>query len=488
MFKKLVGAEMLRLLFLVFAIYAFHYCLRVWSSSNLGDSDAAQAISLDILRIGYDGGVGPLYTWLLYFSVHLFGYSVSSFLLVKYIVVIFIYLVFYYSYLVFSSDRLHAFLASFSLGSLYFLMWRLHEVMTDRLLTTLITSVCFYLFFSKKKKNSDWLSVVAFGFFIGLGLLTEVYFLIQILAFVFLVAFATSGWTLREITLSVFFGVALSFPFWNWLFLTGEVSQFLLGVKIWQADYSWGWNAIRTAVLHPLYVLSPAVLVLLPLALGRKKIDSADAGVRNLKTLCQYLFICLLIWVFVFGFLAPAKNTEAHTAMSIFLPLLILIFVRLETIGRSVKALFLVLCVFPVVAIFFRVGNLLIEEPFCKNCRWSIPYKELAAEVRNHYVLEGSPWLCSTDVDLVANLKIHLPNLKYSSGLCGDSDAYIQIENESQLDHAQFDSMTCHVSGQSVLMKIQWAQPHWPLNREKRERYSFWRLTSNLKRKINCEN
>ena len=485
MIQKILQSEKNTLLVSLLLVYGFHFLIRIFAAQNFGDSDGYQALASSFLKVGYQPGSGPFYTWLLYFVVNLLGYSVASFLVLKYALIFCIYFLFYFLYLVFSSNKRWALWASLSLGSCYFLMWRVHEVMTDKLLTTCLSLMIILYYFSYRRMgNSSW-RVWGLGALFGAGFLTEMYIFFVVSSIALIGLRRDSGWRKIEIFQALFIGAVISIPFYFWLFEVGHFSSFVIGINSYDRNIDAYWRDLKLAVLHPVYVLSPALLIFLPFFLFKKREEiAADANLSDVGEFVNFLGLCCLSWILFFGFLFPAKNNEVLSALPVFLPALVLVILKLEDRDIGSLKMILILSILPVVAIFFRFGNLLVHEPFCRNCRWAIPYDKLAMEIKDCISPNTDFTIYSKNVNLLANLKRHYPNVNYI--IENDWDAklhtpssghHLYLNDETLLKAGVMtEASSMAVLNNQKLLVIKWAEPYFRYSKYP-DRLSSWHLT-----------
>ena len=477
------------LMLYVLLVYGFHFLLRVFAFDNFGDSDGYEALILDTLEFGYVASGGPLYTWILHFIVGIFGFNVASFLIFKYLMVIAIYYLCYLIYLFFSSSKKWAVVASLSIGSCYFMIWRLHEVMTQRLLTTLIGMLILFCYFYCAKSKIGFFQSVSMGILIGFGLLTECYILVVIFSLLFTSIFYDGEWSGGKFTVALIVGGLVSMPFYAWLVATGQFWQFFLGAGQFVSLQDNYLSYFRSAILHPLYVVSPALILFAPFFYAKKIPDNSDSALLTHAHLINYFLWCYAIWVLFFGLFFPLKNNEVQAALPVFLPVLIILFLELESRAVNLKILFFILCIFPIISIIFRAGNLLILDPFCRNCRWAVPYDGLAKSIENCIHRNDKLIVYSHNVDILSNLKrYHNKRIysiidKYESVQKFDVDGnYLFIEDISS--GSNFD---IELRRNSSIIEISWKQPYLNFSRMF-DRVSKWRIISGEKVDISCVN
>jgi len=477
--KKFFKSEKNVLIGGVILVYGFHFLIRVLSHQNFGDSDANDALLTNSLRWAYQADAGPLYSWLLYVAMSVVGYSVTSFLLVKYACAALICWVIFKFYLIFSANKKFALLTAFSVGSCYFMMWRLHEVMTYRLLTTLMFVTLSYAYFAMRSMRV-WVRIGVLAGLFGLGFLTEIYVVVALAAMLVLSLDRRTGWAVHEVLLSALLGLALAFPFFEWLYQGALFTQYI----------GWGgrvdiWDELRRAISYPIYVLSPAVFLFLPFLFRRgdsfrsflgKVITPAHSNENHLG---KYLLTCYVLWVVLFGLFLPSAMVGPQSALPIFLPVLILLFQRLEAAKIKMLWIAVVLSLLPATAAYFRVGNLLVLDKFCTNCRWAIPYDKLAKSIEGCMAGRQNTTIQSHSADILANLKQFIPaaNFVLLGGVITpltDSEAVNSIIIEEALPKTD-DASKQSSTARTTHLQTKWHPPY--LSTHAYDRFSYWDVT-----------
>ena len=142
------------------------------------------------------------------------------------------------------------------------------------------------------------------------------------------------------------------------------------------------------------------------------------------RPLLQFLgWYALISYVLLFiaGMVVSYVGYTNHDLLSFMPPVLVLLFALIYLIKPSAEemrrwaVISLAIIVFAFAA---RVANMFVMEPFCKICRWGIPYQELAAQMRQAGFREGR--ILALDSDLAGNLRLYFPNariaIRYADG------------------------------------------------------------------------
>jgi hypothetical protein len=361
------------------------------------------------------------------------------------------------------------------------MMWRLHEVMTYRLLTTLMFVTLSYAYFVMRE-TCTLVRVGVLGVLLGLGFLTEIYVIVALMAMVVLSWRQRAGWAVHEVIFAALLGLVVALPFFEWLYQEG----------VWMQYIGWGgrvdiWDDLRRAILYPAYILSPAIFLLLPFLFRRRdgfhaimgKVITHTHGSENY--LGKYLLACYVIWVGLFGLFFPSAMVAPQSALPIFLPVLIFLFQKLEAVKIKILWVAIALSLLPVTAAYFRVGNLLILDSFCTNCRWAIPYGKLATVIEGCTVGAQRITIQSHSADTLANLKQFIPaaNFVLLDGAPTPVIGYA-MANDITIEDAQPESNVKSdrkpsLSERTTHLKIKWQPPY--LLMHARERFSYWDVT-----------
>jgi hypothetical protein len=291
--------------------------------------------------------------------------------------------------------------------------------------------------------------------------------------------FECGNWSGKKIALSLIVGLLISLPYFSWLFLMDQFWQYFAGGSqsvLYEHSYL---LALRAALLHPLYVISPAIFLFGALLFSSKNYQyKHEVFLLSDIFLIRYFVLCYCLWASFFGLLFPSRNNEVQAALPVFLPVLIIVFIKLESRLVKLCKIIIFLCILPIVSIFFRVGNLLIYEPFCRNCRWGIPYEGLAESLSDCFKKYDKLIIYSSNVDILSNLKRfhtktiykHFENLEPVNSL-GLSDHYLFIEDASDDINLEME-----LKRNQLLVAVGWKQPYLNFSTTY-NRTSRWRIS-----------
>ena len=99
------------------------------------------------------------------------------------------------------------------------------------------------------------------------------------------------------------------------------------------------------------------------------------------------------------------------------LPALVLLFALIYLVEPSAEEMrrwAVVSFAIIVFAFAARLANMYVMEPFCKICRWGIPYQDLASKMRLSGFQNGR--IVAFDSDLAGNLRLYFPRARIEIG------------------------------------------------------------------------
>ncbi|WP_281983410.1 glycosyltransferase family 39 protein [Azonexus hydrophilus] len=435
------------------AIYTFvHGTTRLIASKNLGEDDPLDNLLVQTLANGYTTEHGPLYNWLLWLLQQVMGPGPASFLVLKYSlltgVAAFIFLI---------TRRLTgspwwAFIAVESLAAVYQTFWRLHEGFTHRVGTMFLIMATLWAAI-QLAEHGRWRDTILFSLLIGLGLLSEHWFI------AFFVALLLAGSLQPRIRERLFSArllaclpltLLIASPYLLWL--SGEPQRLNELVAAYRPDLASHSPAgmlagARDALLLPILVLAPWIFIVPATFPGVwrglwQAPSPADGGANLLRWLRDMLVLQLFGLVLIKGLLFAHSNYAVHGLLPMFLPTVIWLTAKIsesQPSPRRIKAFMIILLAFTATAYGMRAGNLFVQEPFCSRCRWGIPYAELANDIRARGFSDGL--LITNSVHTGGNLRPYFPQARIeiagqSTGSIptGQSLAIVWTTNNGKLD------------------------------------------------------
>ncbi len=407
---------------------AVHLSARLLASRNLGEDDPFEAILSQTLQPGYQLTQPPLYNWLLWFVQQIVGYDVLGFLLIKYTLLIVTIVAVYLAASRIFQNKLWAVLTAESLSLLYNIAWRIHEGFTDIALAMCATVVCYWLYIRLVEKGT-LANSLALGSAAGLGALSHFSFVVF-----FTALFVASNlnrshrkvWTL-PILAACFASAALvvsPYAIWWITNFDGNFHAIYIGVLGPPSDVM-APGSLSNALQSPIRFLMPLgaiwlIVLVRSLPRGAKTFFAAAGDAQKTDVAASagddYAILagrCVLIcWIAVL-ISALAVGYSKHVPFQLMPLWLLAVFwvswwaSRVSTQEHQVRVFVQLMLAIAVVAFLARAANMFALEPFCKICRWGIPYAGLAQQLRERGVTEQA--IVTPDPELAGNLRRFFP-------------------------------------------------------------------------------
>lgn len=412
---------------LLIALYAaVHFGLRVWASPNLGEDDPLENILVQTLRLGYSLEQRPLYEWLLWIVQQVLGSGISSFLVVKYGLLLAMGGFLFAATRHVSGSAFWGFIAVEALVMIYPVFWRMHEGYTHLVVAMALSLATVWAFLQVfvRQRGSDF---AVLGGCLGLGALSEGSFLV--LAGAALLATLTDR-SLRARIVNPRFAVTVVVagtvlaPHALWLFWVWPDSMALVALwgRVWESTSGVSdlWQGLLEGILQPVLSLAPYVVFLAAIfpraflwpASSPSVPDSGDAAGR--RWLLRLLGIEGVLLLAYSMFMRPLDQMPVQDLLPMTLPAVIALTdqVRRNAPSRRRIAVFAgVALTMTILALVGRSANMFVHEPVCKICRWGVPYPELAKMIEAR--LTTSPaMIFSVSAEVGGNLRPYFPASK----------------------------------------------------------------------------
>jgi 4-amino-4-deoxy-L-arabinose transferase-like glycosyltransferase len=159
-------------LLLLALFVGLHMALRLATSPVLAIDDAREALLSQTFELGYLPRQPPLYNWMVWASVRLFGVSVATLTLCRYATLSVAYLFLYLSAAHVLEHRTLAMLAAFSLILMGPFSWDAHAELTHSLAALASASATFYALLRLERSGSA-LTYLGFGVALAAGFLSK---------------------------------------------------------------------------------------------------------------------------------------------------------------------------------------------------------------------------------------------------------------------------------------------------------------------------
>lgn len=410
---------------LVLAYSVAHVGARLLASGNLGENDALSLLNIQTLARGWELGQPPLHDWLIAALEPLTGPTVVPFQIVRYgsliVAAAFLFLIARRA----TGSNLWALLSVESLALIYQVSWRFHEGFTHPMVAMAAVAATFWALLRAADygRGRDF---ALLGAIVGVGLLSDFWYWLALAVIAVASAFdpyLRAGLGRARLALAIAVALMVASPFLSWLVET-EAHRQAIAAGITARLFSSPWplmaQGLSDAVVIPILYLSPLIFILPALfpriaslatlrptpMLGRADPDFERLFLRITAFACAALATGALI----FGF---ARYAE-HSVM----PLFLLTGVYLMMLARKacrgeheIRRLVFVAIALALVAFAGRLANMYGLQPFCKLCRWGVPYEAVANHVRGQGAAAGV--IVTVEQELAGNLRRHLPQARF---------------------------------------------------------------------------
>lgn len=244
-------------LILLLSYFAIHFIIRLSISTTLNHDESEQVMFTQELRWGY-GSQPPLFTWLAWGTFQIFGMSIATLTMLRWVVLGTTYLFVYLSGRIVLGDSARAAIASFSLLMIPSFTWQFIRDQSHTPLACALSAATFYVLLRALPRRSCanylWL-----GFVVGLGLLSKYNFVFVVVSFVLASCTFSQGRRLLfnwRILISIALAGVMVLPHFFWMldhlepireFLgrkMGSAVELSPGVKFLQAMTSLGGNLV----------------------------------------------------------------------------------------------------------------------------------------------------------------------------------------------------------------------------------------------------
>jgi hypothetical protein len=428
---------------------ALHVSARLIASYNLGEDDPFDAILTQTLALGYIPGRLPLYDWLVWLLGQVTGPGALRFQLLKYgLLTATCGFIFLSARRVMKGDVVWAFLSVEALALIYQISWRFHEGFTHAVGAMAAVAATFWAL-TRLGDSGRLRDYAVFGLCVGLGVLTVPTYWVYLAA---LIGAAMLQPALRAVLrrpaiwLSVGVAATIAAPHYVWLAGTPEGVGALLPHMVTSAKHGHWYLAlmgIRRAITEPIMYLSPLIF-LYPLffwgyfgAVRRTvRITPNRASEPDYEQLILHQTLFCLGALAVGALVWGINRYPTHDLMPLFLVTSVWLTALARKAARGPGELrrFVIMALsIAVFAFFARCANMYVLEPVCQICRWGIPYKELAGEIKK-LTADDRIGIRVFDNDLGGNLLRFFPkgNVDMALSIFRKSSAPIPTKGEAQ--------------------------------------------------------
>ncbi|MFQ5470924.1 MAG: glycosyltransferase family 39 protein [Gammaproteobacteria bacterium] len=406
----------------LFAYIAIHFCLRLVLSDTLELDEAAQLVIAQSFEWGYDTQP-PLFTWLQLAVFKLFGISIFSLALLKFLLLAATYYFVYQCALFLIHDHRLALLSAFTLLLLPSIAWESLRDLTHSVLVTSMSAMTFYCVFRLIERGQTRYYVFL-GLAVALGVLSKYSFAIVVMGLMFA---ALSSKTTRRlmadkrIVITVVISLAVLFPHVIWV---KEHWQMIAGFVSDQAKLGFTENYLDstvngmgdlivnvTAFLTPFWLVSILIFYQAIFARGAEKAQKS-----MMYILLKRYFIGILIILIAMIVIAGSTRFQERWFQPILIMLPVYFFYRVagtEHKPGRLKIYASVLVLFAIVVILGRVAQIYMAPEFERYTRLHLPSRALAKQIESLGFNNGT--IIAGDSLTGGNLKLYFPESRMIS-------------------------------------------------------------------------
>lgn len=374
----------LKFLFLLFSYFSFHILLRVMVSDSLDYDEAEQALLSQWLLSGYTEQP-PLYTWIQYYLIQLFGKNIFAISLLKNVLLFLTYLFVYLSAERLLKDTRAAIMAASSLLLIPQIAWESQRDMTHTTLVVFAAASVLWIAL-RLVENRTFLNYCLLGIFCGIGVLAKANFaLFLIIISLTLITFPEGRKIIfsRMIFISILFTIAMNAYYFSWMYTNQEI-VFSATHKFKQTVETYSLRGIKSFFTSMFMFLTPLwffYLLFFPSGFWRNKVHRSDFSSRFMFRY-GLVFILVLIIVVVLFKITYVKDRWLQPLLFA-APLIFFSGVEIKAITEKRFKRFLLIAVLAAMAVYIAFILRVVSGPLSHTySRLSYPITDLAAEIQ----------------------------------------------------------------------------------------------------------
>ncbi len=470
-----------------------HFITRLFASLNLGEDDPHENILIQVLKFAYEPLQPPLYSWVLWGVQQIVGPNIVSFLIIKYVLLITIACLLFVIARRVLGDPLWAFMCVETIGLIYQTTWRLHEGFTHAMGTIAAVLAGFWAFL-KLLESPNGRSFAFFGLVAGFGMLTQSKFIFFLMAIFVAGLFQSSIRALFyehrwKLVSALVLAAVISGPFYIWAFVWNDALSELMRPLANQENFTHGQKVViglKDAVIKPAACLLPLIIILVVVFPGMApatlRLSRRPSGPGPDLVLLVGHYVLLILGGLVVGALIFGLNKyPAHRLIPLLLVAVVWL-VHLARLGcqsrKQIRLFAAVVGVFLIVTFVGRMLNMFALDPFCKICRWGIPYDTLAQTIQARGFENGT--IMTAEHELAGNLRRFFPNDRivstYRPIFAPPATPDIAKGQTVLVWSERFQPWLAHDQAKPFLRKGELARP-WTVYRAEMPWRHYWRET-----------
>ena len=421
----------LKFLFLLFSYFSLHILLRVLVSDSLDYDEAEQALLSQWLLPGYTEQP-PLYTWVQYYLIQLFGKKIFAISLLKNLLLFLTYLSVYLSAERLLKDTRTAILATSSLLLIPQIAWESQRDMTHTTLVVFAAASVLWLTL-RLIENRTFLNYWLLGMFCGIGFLAKANFtLFFAVISLTLITFPEGRKIIfsKMVFITLLFTIAMNAYYFSWMYSNQEI-VFSATHKFKQVVETYSLQGIKSFFTSTFMFLTPLwffYLLFFPAGFWRDKEQRSAFSSRFMSRYGLVSVSILIIVVIVFK-ITYVKDRWLQPLLFA-APLIFFSGLEVKAISQKQFKRFLIVAVLAAMGVYIAFTLRVVSAPLSHTySRLSYPFTALAIDIRKSGFSSGL--IISNKRFLAGNMLFQFP----------DSDAVIPGYNFEKLPYSSSHTM-----------------------------------------------
>jgi 4-amino-4-deoxy-L-arabinose transferase-like glycosyltransferase len=372
---------------LIGGYFLLQIVLRLIASGTTDLDESEQLLATQQLAFGY-GPQPPLYTWLQFPLIRIFGSGVFALALLKDILLFGIYAMTYRNARLVTRDHWRAMIASVSLLFIPEIAWESQRDLTHSVLVTLLATAMFFAFL-KLRENRQMRWYAAFGIFLALGVLSKYSFVIfaiaLLLAALTIPSLRSIVWN-RRIFLSLAICLVLLAPhlIWathhmDWVMSTSK--KLGMSANSWPRATLTGFANMFTGFGTHIGLLAVLFIIVCWKSAG-KKISPAPIS-DGAKVIARGLVVMLVMLIAgIFFFKVTGFKDRWFLPLCVWVPILLVVIFESRLTARRMRTLASIAGIIALVISILIPVRVWFSEQIGFTQAINAPFDQLAREIR----------------------------------------------------------------------------------------------------------